>query len=213
MPEKIKHIWFDLAGMLYKETPEFQAIHDQYRYQTYARLTGLKDIEQAKQEFEELYKIHGSNSAVFRSLGQPSDYWMKAIEELDFAAVLKTDTEITNTLDELQKHIPISLFTNFPKHRIVELLKHLEIPAEWFMHILTGDDITERKPALDGFHLMIERSGIPAEQILYIGDRVDVDIKPAKAVGMQTGLLYQQSEEADYCFHSFDEVLKLFKKG
>ncbi len=209
----IKHIWFDLAGTLYKETPEFQAIHDQFRYQTYAKLTNNTDIEKAKQEFDELYKKHGSNSAVFRSLGQPSDYWMKAIEELDFTAVLKSDAEITDTLNALQKIIPISLFTNFPKHRIVELLKHLEIPAEWFTHTLTGDDIAERKPALDGFYLMIEKSAIPAEQILYVGDRIDVDIKPAKAVGMQTGLLYGQSDEADFCFNTFGEILKILEEN
>jgi hypothetical protein len=75
----IKHIWFDVAGTLYRETPDFNIAHDQHRYcQTYATLMGISDIKLAKAEFEQLYKIHGSNSAVFTSLGQPSDYWMKA---------------------------------------------------------------------------------------------------------------------------------------
>jgi len=205
----IKHIWFDFGGTLYRETPKFHAVHDQHRYKTYAELTGKTDHEVAKQEFHELYNKHGSNSAVFRSLGQSSDYWMKSMDELDFTAILHPDPEVTETLKNLQPLVGISLFTNFPHKRIVDLLDHLEIQASMFTHILSGDDVAERKPALDGFHLMVEKSGIPANQILYVGDRVDVDVKPAKAVGMKTCLLYTQSDEADFCFNRFEDLLTI----
>lgn len=213
MKADIKHIWFDLAGTLYKETPEFNEVHDKFRYQTYADLKGIKDLEVAKREFLELYKKHGSNSAVFRALGQPSSYWMKALDNMDFTAILKPDHEISQTLAALKDKVPISLFTNFVRYRIDGLLNHLQIPPEYFTHILTGDDITERKPNLEGFHKMIEITGIPANQILYIGDRLDVDVKPANAVGLQTGLLYQGANEADYCFETFKDILSKLSIG
>lgn len=50
----------------------------------------------------------------------------------------------------------------------------------------------------------------PAGEILYVGDHVGKDIRPAKAVGLQTGLMWSQSNEADYSFDRFEDVLALF---
>ncbi len=208
----IKHIWFDVAGTLYRETPDFNVAHDQHRYKTYAALRGISDIEQAKAEFEELNKIHGSNSAVFTSLGQASDYWMRAFEELDISNLLHPDPEVVETLTYLHSIVPISVFTNLKADKILSLFKQLEIPTELFTHVLSGDDVRKRKPALEGFKLMVETSGLPANQNLYIGDRIDVDIKPAKTVGMQTGLIYDDSPEADYSFGSFDRIYSILKE-
>ena len=208
----IKHVWFDVAGTLYRETPEFNIAHDQHRYQTYATLMGISDIEQAKAEFVELYKIHGSNSAVFTSLGQPSDYWMKAFEELDISNLLHPDPEVVNTLTCLHSIVPISVFTNLKTAKIKTLFKQLEIPIELFTHVLGGGDVSQRKPALEGFKLMVGTSGLPASQNMYIGDRIDVDIKPAKTVGMQTGLIYDASPEADYNFDPFDQIYSVLKE-
>jgi len=207
----IRHIWFDVAGTLYRETPDFNVAHDQHRYKTFAELKGISDIAQAKAEFEILYKIHGSNSAVFTSLGQPSDFWMRAFEELDISNLLHPDPVVIETLTSLQPIVPISVFTNLRSDKIQSLFKQLEIPINLFSHVLSGDDVKERKPALEGFKLMVETSGLPANHNLYIGDRIDVDIKPAKTVGMQTGIIYNDSPEADYNFDSFDQIYSALK--
>ena len=68
----------------------------------------------------------------------------------------------------------------------------------------------ERKPALDGFHAMVERSRLSAGQLLYVGDRIDADIKPAKQVGIQTCLVWSESPEADYSFKHFEDLLTIF---
>jgi HAD superfamily hydrolase (TIGR01549 family) len=208
----IRHIWFDFGGTLFKETPEFIRAHDDFRFKVYADLQGVTDPETAKSGYMALYQKHGSNSAVFRSLGQPSDYWMKQLDQFDFTAYLKPDAEVSATIMRLKEVLPLSLFTNFIQRRIDLLLDYLSIPAACFTHVLSGDDITERKPALDGFYAMIERSGIPADQILYIGDRVDVDVKPAKQVGIMAGLVYGQADEADYCFTQFRDITGVAKK-
>lgn len=209
----IKHVWFDFAGTLYRETPEYNEVHDAFRYSTYANLKGITNPEVAKHEFLELYEKCGSNAAVFRSLGQPSDYWMKALDEMDFTTVLRPDPTVYQTMDKLKDIVPVSLFTNFVRYRIDGILDHLQIPPSSFTHVITGDDIAERKPALDGFYAMIERTGIPAQQLLYVGDRVAVDVRPAKQVGIQTCLLYDTSPEADYCFDNFKDILSLFTEG
>ena len=56
---------------------------------------------------------------------------------------------------------------------------------------------------------MIEKSSLKAENILYVGDRVKLDIVPANKVGIQSGLIYGESELADYNFENFSDILSI----
>ena len=42
------------------------------------------------------------------------------------------------------------------------------------------------KPHAGFFVHVVEEAGVPAEEILYVGDRVDNDVVPARAAGLQT---------------------------
>ena len=209
MKNDIKHVWFDMDGTLTVHTEEFNKIHNDLRYQTYASVVGREVDDALINEYEELYKKSGSNSTVFTSLGKPSDFRMQYFDQIDQTLYYEPIPDIYETLDKLRQIIPISLFTNARLANVQKTLSVVNVDAEWFTHILSGDDIQNRKPALDGFHVMIEKSGIPASQILYVGDRVDVDIKPAHAVGMQTCLVYAKDDGADYSFDSLGELLTL----
>jgi FMN phosphatase YigB (HAD superfamily) len=59
---------------------------------------------------------------------------------------------------------------------------------------------------------MIELSKIPAQEILYIGDDVGKDVKPAKQVGVKAGLMWKKSDEADYSFENFEDILDIFNE-
>lgn len=207
----IKHMWFDVAGTLYRETPEFDVAHDELRYRTYAALVHQDNSKVAKKAYDELYAHHGSNSAVFTSLGQPSDYWQRAFDNMDVSELLKPDKEVTMTLAALREVVPISVFTNLKPAKIDSLFKQLNIPVEYFTHVVSGDDIRERKPALEGFQKMIDLSGIRADEILYVGDRVKVDIAPAKQFGMLACMLWEHSDLADFNIQSFAELENIIK--
>ena len=200
-----------MDGTLTVHTEEFNKVHDDLRYKTYASVVGREVDDALIDEYEKLYKKSGSNSAAFTSLGMPSDFWMQYFDQIDQTRYYEPIPDIYETLDKLRQIVPISLFTNARLANAQKTLSVVKIDANWFTHILCGDDIQNRKPALDGFHLMIEKSGIPAGQILYVGDRVDVDVKPAKAVGMLSCLVYSRAAEADFCFSSFSGILELFK--
>ncbi len=205
----IKHVWFDLEGTLTVLTHDFHKSHDKLRYETYSEATNRPVSAELIDEFEALYVREGSNSAVFRSLGLPSDYWMQHRGKLDPAHSYEPVQVVTDTLIKLRDSVPISLFTNFKLDITIRTLKTIGIDKQGFAHIITGDDVRERKPALDGFYQMIERSKLPADQILYVGDRVEVDIKPAKSLGIQTCIVWSESTEADFSFVQFQDLLTL----
>ena len=118
---------------------------------------------------------------------------------------------MTDTLRKLKEIVPCSIFTNVKTEETMRILKLVELDLSLFTHILTGDDIKERKPALDGFNKMVELSKLKPEETLYVGDRVKVDILPANEVGMKTCLVWSTSPEADYSFENFGDILSIFK--
>ena len=92
------------------------------------------------------------------------------------------------------------------------MLPSLGIDVSFFTHIISSGMFKKPKPALDGFYKLVELSKLPAKEILYIGDSVGKDILPAKQVGIKTGLMWKQSDEADYSFGSFKDILEIIPK-
>jgi HAD superfamily hydrolase (TIGR01549 family) len=66
------------------------------------------------------------------------------------------------------------------------ILRGLNLPADL---IATSDDWGVSKPDAAFFEKMIEVAPCPAGRIAYVGDRLDNDLKPAKAAGMRTAFI------------------------
>ncbi|WP_280476177.1 HAD family hydrolase [Nocardia farcinica] len=66
------------------------------------------------------------------------------------------------------------------------LLRGLDLPCDF---IATSDDWGVSKPDTAFFDRIVEEVRRPADDILYVGDRLDNDIAPAKAVGMRTAFI------------------------
>ncbi len=58
--------------------------------------------------------------------------------------------------------------------------------AHWFDFTLFAEHIGIQKPDPAFYHLAIRTAGVPASQILHIGDSIDNDVLPAQEIGMQT---------------------------
>jgi len=205
----IKHIWFDVDGTLVTHSEEFNKAHNQLRYKLYSEVINKPVTESLQQEFEVLYKKYGSNSLVFRSLGCASDFWMKHFELIDKTKYYYPNEAIYKTVEKLKDKVLISVFTNLTTEGTKNTLKILKIDPSWMTYYLSGDDVKERKPDLNGFYKIIELSKLPAEEILYVGDRISTDITPAKKVGIKTCLVWSQSNEADYSFEKFEDLLTI----
>lgn len=67
--------------------------------------------------------------------------------------------------------------------RAGEILRKLELPADL---IVTSEELGVTKPDSAFFSALISASPCEAGRIVYVGDRLDNDLKPAKAAGMRT---------------------------
>jgi FMN phosphatase YigB (HAD superfamily) len=203
MMTTVRHVWFDVEGTLTVRTPAYRRAHDELLLETFAEVTGRPESDELSEELKHLKLRYGSNSAVFHAYGQPPDFWAKRFDRLDQARFYAPSRQVTETVQAIGRAWPMSLFTNVTRSNLDKTLRLIALDPAWFIHILTGDDVPERKPAIDGFVAMIEKSAVPAADILYVCDRVDVDVRPAKKVGLRTCLVWGQTEEADYSCSDF----------
>lgn len=70
--------------------------------------------------------------------------------------------------------------------RTGELLRKLNLPTDL---IATSEDWGASKPDQSFFRALISATACEASRIVYVGDRLDNDLKPAKAAGMRTAFI------------------------
>ena len=199
----IKHVWFDFTDTIASmEKAEFEKLV----YGAYAEVVGKEITLALEEEYKTLLKTQKSNAAVFKSLGLPSDYLSgRAADSKNMFHL--TDPHIPEVIQKLKDIVPISVFSNT---RLDVILPALGLDIAWFVNILGPDVVKNPKPALDGFHKMVELSGVFPQEILYIGDDVEKDLVPAKQVGLLTGLLWKESDVPNYCFKDFQDISKIW---
>lgn len=66
------------------------------------------------------------------------------------------------------------------------ILRELRLPADM---IATSDDWGVSKPDAAFFRAVIDASPCEASRIVYVGDRLDNDLRPAKAAGLRTAFI------------------------
>lgn len=70
--------------------------------------------------------------------------------------------------------------------RAERILRELDLPVDW---IATSAGWGVDKPAGGFFERAVAESGVAAAEVLYVGDRLDNDVRPALAAGMQAVLV------------------------
>jgi HAD superfamily hydrolase (TIGR01549 family) len=94
------------------------------------------------------------------------------------------------------------------------ILRSLDLPVDV---IGTSDGWGVEKPGVAFFQRLVEEAGYPAEQILYVGDRLDNDVKPAQRQGIATaflrrgpwGYILQDQHVLDRCLFRLESLAEL----
>lgn len=81
--------------------------------------------------------------------------------------------------------IPVGVAGN-QTARAERILRDLQLPID---ALGTSDSWGVEKPSPTFFERLVGEAGVPADRILYLGDRLDNDIAPALEVGLQTALI------------------------
>jgi len=85
----------------------------------------------------------------------------------------------------LRAGLRLAVISDAPSLQAWQRLHHLAL-QHVFEYVITFDDTGERKPAPAPFRRAMELLGLPAAELIMIGDWPDRDMKGAKALGITT---------------------------
>ncbi|MCR4263378.1 MAG: HAD family hydrolase [Candidatus Roizmanbacteria bacterium] len=215
----IKAIIFDIDGTLYKPIPELsQELHTYWikRISDYVRISP----EQAEEQYTSLKKKYKSSTLALSSLGignpreiiKQAEHHMRAYHK---EYILK-DRELIKIFKVLKHHYTLATLRNGTRAGTRYILSLLGFSArrdKWkrgfgpFDHILPTVELGPTKPDPRPFQNALKQLALPPDEILIIGDRVEIDLTPAKRFGMKTALV-DWGRNSEYDRSSVDSVIE-----
>ncbi|MGQ7417733.1 HAD family hydrolase [Streptococcus suis] len=131
---------------------------------------------------------------------------------------IKLYSEVREVLETLSKHYQLGIVAN-QSSSVRELLKEWGIES-YFQLIILSEEVGLSKPDTTIFTLALQKANIPADRVVYVGDRYDNDILPAKSLGMWTvriltGFGKHAGEndklKSDWVIPSLQEITNIFE--
>lgn len=205
-------IW-DLDGTLYRSQKDLSWALHQGCIKILVQEKNLS-FEKAEQLFSKTKEIHKGASKSLQALGCGNR--LKIIEKLenivDKASFLKPDRKLINLFSALCdfRHF---LLSNTTRKTIIKELEALGLSHTLFELVIGVDDMKTTKPDLPFFKAALDYSDLSSNKHLVIGDRIEVDLAPAKQLGMKTCLVWsnnQQDSRVDITFPSVYNITELF---
>lgn len=86
-------------------------------------------------------------------------------------------------LRALKTQFKLGILSNIDRDLFQQTARHLGVN---FDYVITAEDLKSYKPSPNNFDGMIQRIGIPKEQILHVAQSLFHDILPAKKLGLST---------------------------
>jgi len=189
IPPTPKALIFDLDSTLY-EHREYALFQSRVLIERLARERG-EPFHAIEAEIEGIRAARlaaglGATSLgnIFLELGvdiKTSVRWR--IEAIEPSVWLEVDPKLRAALEFLTKHYSLALVTNNPRIVGEKSLRTLGV-RDLFAQVIGLDDTMRSKPDAAPFTLATVRLGLPAAAFVSIGDREEVDLLPARGLGM-----------------------------
>ncbi len=212
--QEIKVLVWDLDGTLYQSIPALtQAMEN--AFVSILQQEKKLDWQEAEALFNQTRKIHQGATKSLQALGCGDRVSIiKKIESLvDKASFLRVDPQLQLVFQQLYSFQHV-LLSDTSHQVIIAELEALGLSHTIFNLILGVDDVGLTKPDRLFFTTVLNQTGLPANQHLMIGDRVAIDLLPAKHLGMKTCLVWQENqvEGIDFVLPTVYKVVDLFAK-
>jgi len=184
----IKAIIFDIDGTLYYSA-------DYLRHLTRAVIEALAelmevDLREAEVKFRSVKDQVKTISMGLKLLGIDRHvFYEVVVEKVEPCKYIRPRPELKKLLVNLKaKKIKVGCHTNSSRKLAEKVLKCLGLSLKDFDLVITCDDV-EPKPSEEGYLTVMKTLGLKPDEILYVGDRWEVEVEPAKKLGMKTALV------------------------
>jgi len=207
---EIKAVVFDIDGTLYR-SQEYERHLYLMIVKTISWFTGL-DIQQAAERLrQEKYK-HRTVSRSVEAMGiDRRMFFDKLAEHVEPGKYIAKNPEAIAVLNTLRRRgYKIALHTNSGRKLAEKVLEAIGIGDNCYDVLITSDE-AEPKPSQEGYLLCAAKLNVKPSEALYVGDRPEVELKPAKEMGMKTALINNQSSAAfiDHNLRTLEDLLNI----
>jgi len=133
----------------------------------------------------------------------------EAIETIDPKRYLRRRPQLSTLMDRLASLYKLAVLTDTSTRQAERVIDALRLDADKFQIILGGDKVTNIKPHLEPFRTIAQFLHVDYADCVSIGDRIQIDLAPAKKLGMKTVLVTHETattELADVVIRSLMQV-------
>ena len=190
---KIKAVIFDIDGTLYRSREYVEQLVD-------AMCDVISDFlsispKEARELYQSIRSRIGSISLGLRDIGiDRREFYEVLAKKLDPSQTIHPRPELKKMLEKLRSAgFKIGCHTNSGRELAKSVLSALGLSPDFFDIVVTSDD-AEPKPMPDGYLKILNQLNLRPEEVLYVGDRWRVEVKPAKGIGMKTALVSKKRE-------------------
>ena len=185
---EIRGIVFDLDGTLYESERFAAEIQDA----SVAYIAGIKRLSQTeagqvmaatrKRLSDESGTVQ-TISAVCTELGGSVQELHRFFEEsLRPEAYLVRDERVIRLLERLAEQLPLYIYTNNNRVLTTRIMDYLGLNG-LVLGIFTIDDTWRGKPDEQMVHKVLAQIGLAPHEVLFVGDRYDVDLRVPEQLG------------------------------
>jgi len=207
---RVDAVVFDVDGTLYKSA-EYERYLRESIYMVLGEMLGI-DYREAGVRLESLKKSLKTVSLSVEAMGVDRRRFYELLaERVQPSIYIKPRLEVKNLLSKLrEKNVKIGCHTNSGRRLYLKVIRAINLSVSDFDVIVTSDD-ADPKPLKNGYILLSRLLGVPFNKILYVGDRWEVEVKPAKELGMITALVYSRKGKPDFYLKDITEILKIIE--
>lgn len=188
LADLIQAIVMDLDGTINTSTSYYNTLR-QHTISYIAKRKGISRAEAEKLLLEAKKKLKSTVKAI-ESLGiSRYDYHREMAACMDVFKLVPKDPSFLKLIQTLKSFgFKLGVLSNTGRELVLKVLQAKGCEIDFFDVILTSDE-TELKPSTKPYLLICQRLNVSPEYVLYVGDRLELELEPASKVGMKTVLV------------------------
>lgn len=154
-------------------------------------------IQATQEQLTARFTFRPPVATVLESLGIDRATLYEAVERVDPKMYLKPRPRLAAFIHRLASRYSLAILTDTSTCQAKRVIHALGLDSEEFRIILGGDKVKNIKPHSEPFRTIAQFLCADYGDCVSIGDRVYIDLAPAKKLGMKTVLVSREAARAE----------------
>jgi HAD superfamily hydrolase (TIGR01549 family) len=205
----IKAIGFDVDGTLYN-TPDAMSVAVAKILIEKAAIELSRDPDDLAEEYIKRRDEFRSNTKTLNSFGLDGEKIFQDVwDGIAIEKYVTPDEKLVKMIAKLKKIYQIFIISNGTGRQVERKLQYLGLNYKDFDPRIYCYDQGWMKPDPQPFLAALESLNIRPEEIVYVGDREDIDVEGAQAVGMKAIYVGGKSQKADASIEAVYDIVSI----